>query len=227
MNLKKLFVMTLCIFLLTLAFSGVAKAVSEETQNVYHIEYGGLIIDVTAPIQAYPGETINITVTTQAITQINVEYIYVTVYGYSNAITEITLRSITHVVDSSLTFHEATYNITIPEDISPGLTYGSISCEWDFMGSNQEILPSGFALTYIQNIQLELLQAEYDELNATHQSVIQNYTALESTYSELESNFNDEVDSTRTLMYIFVATTVVASITVIVLLMRKPQKIWI
>ncbi|PVX26087.1 MAG: hypothetical protein CW691_02495, partial [Candidatus Bathyarchaeum sp.] len=106
-------------------------------------------------------------------------------------------------------------------------TYGIISCEWDFMGSNQKILPSGFALTYIQNIALEQLQTKYDELNATHQSAIQNYTSLESTYTELESNLNEEVDSTRNLLYIFVTTTVVASITVIVLLMRKPKKIWI
>jgi hypothetical protein len=67
---------------------------------------------------------------------------------------------------------------------------------------------------------LEQLQTEYQELNATHQSLLQDYT-------ELKSGFNEELDSTRNLMYILVATTVVASITVIVLLMRKPKKIWI
>jgi len=88
------------------------------------------------------------------------------------------------------------------------------------MGSPQRILPSGFALTYIQNIELEQLQTQYNELNATYYNSLQNYTALESDISL-------ELDSTRNLMYIFVATTVVASITVIVLLMRKPKKIWI
>lgn len=220
MTLKKLCVMMLCTFLLTLAFSGVGKSAPEETKNVYHIDYGGLTIDITAPIQTYPGENISITVTTEAVTQIDIEYIYVRIYGLVNATTEVTLSNITHIEDSPLTFHEATYNITIPDNLSPGLTYGLISCKWDFMDSPQKIPQSGFALTYIENIELEQLQAEYDELNATHQSVVQENT-------ELKSGNKEEVDSTRNLMYIFIATTVVASITVVVLLLRKPKKVWV
>jgi hypothetical protein len=88
------------------------------------------------------------------------------------------------------------------------------------MGAPQKIPSSGFALTYIKNIALEQLQAEYDELNATHQTILQEYT-------ELKSGIKEEVDSTRNLMYVFIATTVVASITVVVLLMRKPKKVWV
>jgi hypothetical protein len=212
--------MALCTFLLTLAFCGVGKSAPEETNNVYHIDYGGLTIDITAPIQAYPGENISITVTTEAVTQIDIEYIYVRIYGLVNATTELTLSNITHIEDSPLTFHEATYNIAIPDNISPGLTYGIISCKWDFMDSPEKIPSSGFALTYIKNVALEQLQAEYDELNTTYQSVVQENT-------ELKSGIKEEVDSTRNLMYIFIATTVVASITVVVLLMRKPKKVWV
>ena len=210
----------LCTFLLTLAFSGVGKSAPEETKNVYHIDYGGLTIDITAPIQAYPGENISITVTTEAVTQIDIEYIYVRIYGLVNATTEVTLSNITHIEDSPLTFHEAEYDIAIPDNLSPGLTYGLISCEWDFMGSQEKIPSSGFTLTYIKNMALEQLQAEYDELNATYQSVVQENT-------ELKSGSKEEVDSTRNLMYIFIATTVVASITVVVLLLRKPKKVWV
>ena len=220
MTLKKLCVMMLCTFLLTLAFSGVGKSAPEETKNVYHIDYGGLTIDITAPIQAYPGENISITVTTEAVTQIDIEYIYVRIYGLVNATTEVTLSNITHIEDSPLTFHEAEYDIAIPDNLSPGLTYGLISCEWDFMGSPEKIPSSGFTLTYIKNMALEQLQAEYDELNATYQSVVQENT-------ELKSGSKEEVDSTRNLMYIFIATTVVASITVVVLLLRKPKKVWV
>jgi hypothetical protein len=219
-TLKKLCIMALCIFLLTLAFCGVGKSAPEETKDVYHIDYGGLTIDITAPIQAYPGENISITVTTEAVTQIAIDYVYVRIYGLVNATTELTLSNITHIEDSSLTFHEATYDITIPDNISPGLTYGLISCEWDFMGSPEKIPSSGFALTYIKNVALEQLQAEYDELDATYQSVVQENT-------ELNSGIKEEVDSARNLMYIFIATTVVASITVVVLLMRKPKKVWL
>jgi hypothetical protein len=211
--------MILCTFILTLTFCGVGKSAPEETNNVYHIDYGGLTIDITAPIQAYPGENISITVTTEAVTQIDVEYIYVRIYGLVNATTEVTLSNITHIEDSPLTSHEATYDIAIPDNLSPGLTYGLISCEWDFMGCPEKIPSSGFALTYIKNLALEHLQAEYDELNATYQSIAQENT-------ELKSGSND-VDSTRNLMYIFIATTIVASITVFVLLLRKPKKVWV
>jgi len=220
-KLKKLCVMALCVFLLTLAFSGVGKSAPEETRNVYYLEYGGLKIDIRAPIQAYAGENITVTVKTETVvSQIYIKYINIDLKGIVDATTEIYLDQITHLTNSSLSSHEVQYNITIPSNISPGLTYGIISCEWELMGSPQKIPQSGFALTYIQNMELEQLQAEYDELNATHQSIVQNYT-------ELESGLKEEQDSTRNLLYIFVATTVVASITVVVLLMRKPKKIWV
>jgi len=144
----------------------------------------------------------------------------VDLYGVVNATTEVILDQISHLKNSSLSSHEVQYNIKIPDNISPGLTYGEVSCEWEALGASFEILSSGFALTYIKNIALEQLQAEYDELNATHQSILQENT-------ELKSGIKEEVDSTRNLMYVFIATTVVASITVVVLLMRKPKKVWV
>ena len=219
MALKKLCVMMLCTILLILAFSGVGYSAPEETKNMHHIDYGGLTIDISAPIQAYPGENISINVTTQAVTQIDVDYIYIRICGRVNATTEVTLINITHIEGSSLTFHETQYDIAIPDNLSPGVLYGFISCEWDFMGCPEKIPSSGFALTYIKNLALEHLQAEYDELNATYQSIVKENT-------ELNSGSNDG-DSTRNLMYIFIATTVVASITVFVLLLRKPKKVWV
>ena len=57
-NLKKLCTMVLFTFLVTLAFSGVGKSAPEEMQNVYYLEYGGLKIDIRAPVKAYGGENI-------------------------------------------------------------------------------------------------------------------------------------------------------------------------
>jgi hypothetical protein len=219
-KLKKLSVMALCVFLLTLAFAGVVNAAPEETQDVYYLEYGGLKIDIKAPVKAYAGDNITVTVKTETVvSQIYIKYINIDIYGVMNDTNKIYLDQITHLTNSSLSSYEAQYNVAIPADISPGLTYGIISCEWELMGSPQKIPPSGFALTYIQNIELEQLQAKYEELNATYQSSLQNYT-------KLESGLEGELGSTRNLLYIFVATTVVASITVIVLLMRKPKRVW-
>jgi len=218
---KKVGLMAVCVFLLTLAFSGVGRSAPEETHSVYYLKYVGLEIDIWAPYQAYPGEDINVTVKTVALgEQIYVEYINVDLYGVANATTEVTLAEITHLENSSLSYHEVEYNITIPDYISPGLTYGEISCKWDFMGATQNIPPAGFALTYIKDTAFEELQADYEELNATYQSTLEDYT-------QLESKFKGEVDSTRNLMYVFVATTVVAAIAVGVLLIRKPKKVWV
>jgi hypothetical protein len=218
---KKLCTMLLCAFLITFAFIGISRAAPEETQNVYYLEYGGLKIDVKAPVKAYIGESIAVTVNTESVVpEIFIKYINIDLYGRINASTEISLDQIAHLNNSYLTSsYEAQYEVTIPENISPGLTYGIISCEWEFMGSSQKIPKSGFVLTYIQGMELEQLQAEYDELNATHQSLVQNFI-------ELESNLEGEVGSTRNLLYVFVATTVVGSITVVVLLMRKPKTVW-
>ncbi len=228
MTLKKLCVMALCTFLLTLAFAGVGKSAPEEMQTVYDETYGGLRIIVVAPVEAYPGEDITVTVKTNVsdVQQIYINYLNLKFCGAVNTTTIVTFEQITHLNNVFISSNETQYNITIPDDISPGLTFGEISCEWRALGVSFEIPPSGFALTYIKNTELEKLQAEYDELNATHQSMLQNYTEMESTYNKLESDIK-EVENTRNLMYIFIATTVVASITVVVLLLRKPKKVWL
>jgi hypothetical protein len=221
MQLTKVCVMALCTLLVALAFSGVVYSAPEETVSVYSLEYGGLEIDISAPAQAYPGENITVTVYAEAITQLYVKYIRITVYGALNATDKITLQEIRHLENSAFTSsYEVDYTVTIPDNMSPGLLYCLISCEWELMGSPQKIPQSGFALTYIRNMELEQLQTKYQQLNTTHQSLMEDY-------KELESGFSTDLDSTRNLMYIFIATTVVASITVIVLLMRKPKKIWI
>jgi hypothetical protein len=219
--LRKLGLVMVCVFFLALAFSGVGRSVPEEMNNVYSLEYGGLEIDIWAPYQAYPGDTISVTISTKAAVQqsIYVKYINVDFYGVVNATTEATLAEITHLENSSLTSHEVEYNITIPNHISTGLTFGEISCEWELMGAPAKIPRSGFALTYIKDTSIEELQADYEELNATYQSTLEDYTQLEKS--------KGEVDSTRNLMYVFVATTVIASITVGVLLIRKPKKVWV
>ncbi|MBT8172282.1 hypothetical protein KJN74_05370 [Candidatus Bathyarchaeota archaeon] len=218
---SKLCLIVLGVLLCTISFTGISLGDTEETTSVYYLEYGGLKIDVTAPVQSYPGQTILVSVQAQAITEIFVKYLRIGIFGALNATHKITLREITHLENSAFaSSYESTYNITIPNNMVPGLTYGILSSEWELMGSPQKIPESGFVLTYIRNLDLEHLQAEFETLNTTHQSLLQNY-------SELESTFKEDVESTRNLNYVFIATTVIAGITVIVLLMRKPKKIWI
>ena len=93
--------MALCVFLLALAFSGIGKSAPEETRNVYYLEYGGLKIDIRAPIQAYSGENITVTVKTETVvSQIYIKYINIDIYGIVNATTELYLDQITHLANS-------------------------------------------------------------------------------------------------------------------------------
>jgi hypothetical protein len=214
--------MALCTFVLVLAFSGVGNADPQGTQTVTPLNYGGLRIDITAPVQACPGDNITITVRTSAsdVQQVYINYITLKLYGVVTAEERVPLVQIDHLHDVALSIHETNYTVTIPDDIAPGLIYGEVSCDWKALGVSFEILSSGFVLTYVEDVALEQLQADYDELNAAHQTILQEYNAL-------KSEVHGAPDSTRNLMYVFIATTVVASITVVVLLMRKPKKVWV
>ena len=218
---QKLCLIVLCILLGSFSFIGKSLCVTEELESVYYLEYGGLKIDILAPIQSNPGENISVCVNAEAITEIFVKYIRISIFGALNATNKISLGEITHLENSYFnSSYEFTYNLSIPNNMVPGLTYGILSCEWELMGSPQKIPESGFVLTYIRNVDLEHLKAEYETLNITHQSLIEEY-------SELESSFQEDVESTRNQNYVFIATTVIAGITVVVLLLRKPKKIWI
>ena len=221
LNLKKLYIISLLLIIFNFFLSGLAQSTAENLENVYELEYGGLKIDIMAPMQSYPGENITIKIKAEAITQIFVKYIRIIIYGAPDAKDKLSLSDITHLENSSFSsLYEADYKVEIPNYMAPGLTFGVITSEWELMGSPQKIPQSGFAMTYIRNVDLEKLQADYDSLNATHQSLLQEN-------EELESEFKGELESTQNLLYLFIATTVVASITVIVLLMRKPKKVWI
>jgi hypothetical protein len=215
--------MTLCVFLLTLAFCGIGYAEPQGTKTVTPLDYGGLRIDITAPVQARPGDNITITVRTSAsadVKQIYINYITLELYGIVNVTDSTLLAQIDHLSNVPLSIHEIHYNITIPNNLSPGLTYGDVSCNWKALGVSFEILSSGFVLTYIEDVELEQLQTDYDELSATHESILQEY-------NELKSQIPDNSDSTRNLMWVFIATTIVASITVFVLLLRRPKRVWV
>jgi hypothetical protein len=222
MNCKKVVVLSLCLstLLLTLAYSAVVGATSEERRIVYSTEYfNGLSVTIEAPYQAYPGDNITVTVRVEASGNVYVEYIYVSIYALRNETEEFQLAEFPCVEKSDLVVsHQVDYTVTIPNNTSPGLTYGVIRWEWTYMGITVAPPPAGFTVTYVRNLELEDLQEAYDELNATYHSLLANCTELE--------DYKGELGATRNLMYIFVATTVVSAATVFVLLMRRPKRLW-
>ncbi|UCF59013.1 MAG: hypothetical protein JSV15_00885 [Candidatus Bathyarchaeota archaeon] len=225
MNLKKSIIplFLLSVFVLTVTSGAVGQSTQEETRTVYYHgeEEGGLIVDVEAPYQTYSGEKINLTVKVRACTEICVLYMHLNISGLINEKNETLLRSITiselEGVDLARDeTHQYPYDILIPAEISPGLTYGNIWYEWTFWGTSEEISPTGFPVTYVRNRDYEELRNDYQVLNSTYRSLQENYTKLESQYS-------GELGSTRNMMYVLIVTTVVSVVSIFILIRRPRQ----
>ena len=221
MNCKKVVVLSLSLsmLLLTLTYGAVVRATSEERRTVYEMDSLGLKVRVVAPYLADPGENITVTVnvTAEDLGSIDFEYIRISIRGLRNETEEIS-PPLADIYISTVPY-QYDHIITIPNDTSPGLLYGIIEWgEWSvqFPGGGMKVTienppPAGFVVTYVKNLELEELQVDYDSLLA-------NYTKLE--------NYKTELGSTRNLMYIFVATTVVSAATVFIILMRRPKRLW-
>ena len=222
MDIKKVVILPLILSMLlfTIVSGAVLGFAPEETWEVYNLEYAGLRVRIEAPRQVDPGENITATVKAEAPQRIYVKYIYIEIYGLRNETDKIPLKNMTHLKNTFLTIpHEVDYIVTILNDTSPGLTYGTIQCEWEFMGAPEKIPSAGFIVTYVRNTEFEQLKAAYDELNATYNSLLANYTELDSKYA-------GELGGARNLMYVFVATTIISVATVLFLILRRPKTFW-
>ena len=229
MNCKKIVISTWLLIMLSLALTRSTIAEYEGTRTVYQPEeYGGLTIEIKAPYQADSGDEINVTVKVGATYKIYIDEVSLSIFSLKNETGKISLGSIRITkleghYDPDET-REYVHNMTILEDISPGLTYGTITCEWTCMGGMLKLkIPSaGFILTYVGNEEFEQLETAYEELNAS-------YWELNSSYNELEEKYSassGETAGARNLMYAFVATTIVSAATAVFLLIRKPKERW-
>jgi len=237
MNCKKVAISVLLFIMLSLVLTrSIIAEPTYETRTVYELEeYGGLTIEVEAPYQADPGDEINVTVRVGATEEIDVISFSLSIYGLINETEEDLLGGV-DITEFRGPYapgatREYVYNVTIPVGISPGLTYGSISCKWDSMKIISDVLsvkltlsiPSaGFELTYVRNKEFEQLKADYEELNAT-------YWELNSTYTELEEKYgksSGKLTGTRNLVFGFVATTIISAATAVFLFIRRPTERW-
>ena len=221
MGWKKVDLLSLILstLLLTLTYGAVVRATSEGRRSVYEIDSLGLKVSIVAPYVADPGENITITVnvTADASSDVEVEYIHVNIHGMRNETEEISPPLASIYINTVP--YQVDHVIMIPNDTCPGLLYGIVEWgEWSvqFPGGGMKVTienppPAGFVVTYVKNLELEELQAIYD-------SLLVNYTKLESNRSDL--------GSTRNVMYLLVATTVVSVATVLVLLIRRPKQLW-
>jgi len=231
MNIKKLLISTLLItFLLSLVFSFVAKAGTQKT--AWRCEGEGIKVNVYTPNQAYPNDTITVTVIVEATK--NLKDIYVAALiagskseGYGNWTTFVTFINYTDLLSGNST--TKSQSLKIPPDVDPGLIHSYIRCRWTV---SQQPFPEdytkdgSFSVTYLRNRPFEEVQLAYSELNASYSSLNSSYNSLNASYNELESKNSGELSNATNLMYVFVVTTVVSAASAVFFLIRRPNKSW-
>ncbi len=170
MRLKTPILLALPILLLTLMFFNPFVCAAEE-RKVLSRRYLGLGVDVYAPYQAYPGETVTVRVRVEALEDIKNVSITMFIWGsksegYSPWGTSSTVMDIPDLSEDAV--QDAEYDVEIPSDVSPGLTYGILFLEWNVyfqLSWEEQWDKASFRAIYLKNKDYEILQTAYDELS--------------------------------------------------------------
>jgi len=210
MRIKTNVLLFLPLFLLALTvFSLDIYAIGE--RKVLSRSYNGLEVEVYAPNQCYPNENITVRVRVEALE--DVKNASVTLFIWSSKSggqtpwgTTFTVLEVTNF--PSGTSNEKIYNITIPSGIDPGLTYGILFLDWSIYRSpiwEGQWDKASFRMTYVKN---------------------NNYEELQTIYSDLQDKYNSvlgESQNIRTLMYLFLITTIALTFSTAYFAKRKPK----
>jgi len=182
------------ILLASTVFNSIVYAAEE--RRVLSRMYIGLGVEVYAPYQSYPDETITVRIAVEALEDI--KNVSATLFisgskaeGHSPWDTSFTVFD---VEDLSSSIKNKTFDVNIPSDISPGSIYGTLLVQWSTYRNltwEQELDKPSFRVTYVKN-------KDYEDLQTTLQN-------------------------TTTLMYVFLATTVTLAISTAYFARKKPK----
>ena len=206
--------------LVYLVFSTAIVMAGTESQRMWSFNQEGLTIKIYSPFQAYPGDSIALQVTVDADKELqDVDATIVIRGALSEGYEMWTIpRNILEDEDFSATdslFRNLT--VSIPASASSGLVYGRVYLAWNVNGTHRvNTYEDSCEIFYLMNEELEELRTAYDELNATHHALLSNYTDIDARYV-------GELGGARNMMYVFVATTVIALGTVLFLILRRPK----
>ena len=208
MRTKVVVLLIMPIFLLTSIVFNPAVFATEE-RKVLSRSYVGLGVEVYAPYQRYPGDNITVRVKVKALE--DVKNASVTLFLWSSKSEGSTPWGTSYTVLDIADFpngttKEETYNMTLPADIDPGLTYGILFLDWSIYRSTSwedKWDKASFRTTYVKNKDYENLGTDYNELQDSYNSVLSDF------------------QKTRILMYTFLATTVILAISTVYFVRKK------
>ena len=193
MGKKQIVILLFVIFLLPLAFITVAKT---ETRLVWSFDLEGMDVEVYAPYQAYPGDTITISVRTEATKNLRNVDVSIWLYGSKLDGYDTWTGNITVLYDADLSTGEVLdqkFNVSIPSDVSPGLIYGHTYCKWK-VGKHFYFIPreldDSFIATYLKNKAYEDLQVAYSDLLNDHNTLLAHYNDILDDYNSLSADYS-------------------------------------
>ena len=167
-----------------------------ESRLIWTFYWEGLDVQIYAPYQAYPNDTMTIRIRVEAREELQDVTIRFRMYGsksqgylgWFNSFYALQNVDLSHGV-----VEDQSFEVDIPEDVDPGLVYSQTSCSWKtWNGSSwQDQLNDGvFRVTYLRNKPYEDLQVAYNQLFADYNSLLSSYNALQTNYSQLLANYD-------------------------------------
>jgi hypothetical protein len=168
-----------------------------ETRLVWTFFWEGIDVEIYAPYQAYPNQTMTIRVIVEASEDLQDVTIRFRIYGSKSEgyLSWFNSFYAFYNVDLASGIVEDQYfNVSIPEDVDPGLIYSQTSCSWKVWRESSWQSQSNdgvFRVTYLRNNPYEKLQVAYNQLVTNYNSLLSSYNQLLADHSALLMNYND------------------------------------
>jgi hypothetical protein len=214
-----------------------AQVTQEATQTFFDSTALGIRIQANATAEARPGENITVILTLTPLTEVQVKYFNLSIFGFLNGTDKTAMGTPQSYTNFSLNGTSRSYNSTFTvSDWVSGKVYGEIelahSAKYGPVTIENDGIVDGFYMTDVENVYLEELRQEYSNLTQQYGQLNQSYTNLTQLYEQLNQSYvglqgsASELASTRQVTAVLGITTVIFVATTLYLALRKPKQYW-
>lgn len=167
-----------------------------EPRLVWTFYWEGIDVQIYAPHQAYPNDTVTIRIRVEARESLRNVTIHFKVYGTKSKGYVLWYNSFYALRNVDLPFgvvEDQYFDMNIPEDVDPGLIYSETSCSWMVqreLSWQDQYREGAFRVTYLRNKPYEDLQVAYNQLLTNYNSLLNSYNTLQTNYNQLLADYN-------------------------------------
>jgi len=167
-----------------------------EARLVWTFYWEGIDVQIYAPHQAYPNDTVTIRIRVEARESLQNVTIQFKVYGTKSEGYILWYNSFYALRNVDLAFgvvEDQYFDMNIPEDVDPGLIYSETSCSWMVqreLSWQDQSREGAFRVTYLRNKPYEDLQVAYNQLLADYNSLLNSYNTLQANYNQLLADYD-------------------------------------